>query len=75
MGLIDSDPLVQKVKQILAAGTIGQVVSSTVHVCTSVMPVDGWIKGMEFYLDFKSGGNEFVIFLGHCSFSSSPHFL
>lgn len=58
----------QKVKEILAEGKIGKVISSTVTACTSVLPVDAWLKGVEFYLDFKSGGNEYTVFVGHCMF-------
>jgi predicted dehydrogenase len=62
---VNSDPLVQKVKEILAEGKIGKVISSTVTACSS--PVDAWLKDVEFYLDFKSGGNEYTIFFGHCA--------
>jgi len=52
----------------LAEGKIGKVISSTVTVCSSVMPAEAWFKDLEFYLDFKSGGNEYTIFIGHCKF-------
>ncbi|KAF4629044.1 hypothetical protein G7Y89_g9105 [Cudoniella acicularis] len=60
-----SDPLVQKVKEILATGKIGEVTSSTVTVCSSIFFVEAWLKDIEFYLDFNSGGNEFTILFGH----------
>ncbi|RDL34477.1 Uncharacterized protein BP5553_07605 [Venustampulla echinocandica] len=59
------DPLVQKVREILAEGKIGKIMSSTVTACSSVLPVETWLKDLEFYLDFNSGGNEYTIFMGH----------
>ncbi|PQE17509.1 oxidoreductase family protein [Rutstroemia sp. NJR-2017a BBW] len=59
------DPLVQKVKKILDEGKIGKIMSSTVTVCSSALPVGTWLKDLEFYLDWNSGGNEYTIFIGH----------
>jgi predicted dehydrogenase len=58
--------VVQKVKEILAEGKIGKIMSSTVTACSSALPVETWLKNLEFYLDFNSGGNEYTIFIGHC---------
>jgi predicted dehydrogenase len=60
-----SDRLVLKVKEILASGEIGEIVSSTVTASTSYVPLR-WIEGLEYYLDMESGGNEFRIMLAHC---------
>lgn len=63
-----ADRLVLKVKEILASGEIGDVVSSSVMASSSSSPSDRWMEGLEYYLDFSSGGNEFFIFFGHCKF-------
>ncbi|OIW26690.1 oxidoreductase family protein [Coniochaeta ligniaria NRRL 30616] len=60
-----SDRLVLKVKEILASGQIGDVVSSSVMASSSFIPGDRWMEGAEYYLDFSSGGNEFHIFFAH----------
>ncbi|GAD97179.1 oxidoreductase, putative [Paecilomyces variotii No. 5] len=60
-----SDPLILKVKEIIKAGQIGEVTSSTALGSFSPLPVDAWIEGAEYYLDIKSGGNAFTIFFGH----------
>ncbi|KAI0132467.1 hypothetical protein BJ170DRAFT_249111 [Xylariales sp. AK1849] len=60
-----AEPFVLKLKDILASGKIGRVISSSVLASTGTLPVDMWMKGAEYYLDLKSGGNEFTIFFGH----------
>ena len=59
-------------KEIIAEGKIGKVISSNVTVCSSAMPVETWLKDLEFYLDFNSGGNEYTIFIGHCTYIFLP---
>jgi predicted dehydrogenase len=61
-----ADPKFLKLKEILASNEIGTVVSSTVVATTGPRTIDMWTKGAEYYLDFKSGGNEFTIFFAHC---------
>lgn len=61
-----SDPLVKRLKKILAEGTVGEIRSSTVAGCTSILPADMWARGAEYYIDWAIGGNEFTIFIGHC---------
>lgn len=61
-----ASPVVLKLKELVASGKIGRVVSSTVIGHTSAFPHDTWITGAEYYLDFKSGGNEYHILFGHC---------
>ncbi|KAI4593151.1 hypothetical protein KJ359_010075 [Pestalotiopsis sp. 9143b] len=60
-----ADPAILKLQEVLASKELGRIVSSTMSVSTATIPVDMWPKGAEYYLDFKSGGNEFTIFFGH----------
>ncbi|KAI1081632.1 oxidoreductase [Whalleya microplaca] len=59
------DPLIVKLKQLLASGKIGRVISSSVIGSASFLPVDSWMAGGEYYLDINSGANEFFVTLGH----------
>jgi predicted dehydrogenase len=61
-----SDPLVVKTKELIDGGSIGSVTSSVVFGCSSVIPSDIWIAEASYYLDMKTGGNEFYIYFGHC---------
>lgn len=61
-----SDPLVAKVKELLKDGSIGRITSSVATGCSSVIPADAWLAEAAYYLDMKSGGNEYYIFFGHC---------
>jgi predicted dehydrogenase len=63
-----ADRLVLKVKEILASGEIGDVLSSSVVASSSPIPSDRWMEGLEYYLDLSSGGNDFHIFFAHCKF-------
>lgn len=58
--------LTLKLQEVLKAGKIGKVVSSNVLASASTLPTSGWPEAVEYYLDMKSGGNEFFIFFGHC---------
>ncbi|KAI1325292.1 oxidoreductase [Xylariaceae sp. FL0255] len=60
-----ADPLVVKTKEIIESGKIGKVVNSSVLISSSMLPGAMWVEGGEYYLDWKSGGNEFSIWLGH----------
>ncbi|KAK1754282.1 putative oxidoreductase [Echria macrotheca] len=60
-----SSRIVSAVKKILADGKIGRVVSSCVEANMSLLPVEEWWEGYEFYLDMKSGGNAFTIHFAH----------
>ncbi|ETS73286.1 hypothetical protein PFICI_14891 [Pestalotiopsis fici W106-1] len=60
-----ADPAILKLKEVLASNKIGRIVSSVFTASTATVPVDMWPHGAEYYLDFKSGGNEFTIFFGH----------
>jgi predicted dehydrogenase len=59
-------PIVVKLKEILASGQIGTVLSSTVVISWSKLQTETWLDSMKFYLDLNSGGNEFTIAFGHC---------
>jgi predicted dehydrogenase len=63
-----ADPLVDKLKEILESGKIGDLTSSSVLGPMSGLPTDVWFEGAEYYLDLKNGGNHFTIFFGHCKF-------
>ncbi|KAI0203578.1 oxidoreductase [Astrocystis sublimbata] len=60
-----ADPLVVKVKAIIESGQIGRVLNSSVLIGSSLLPNSVWMEGGEYYLDWKSGGNEFTIWIGH----------
>ncbi|KAI0419248.1 oxidoreductase [Xylaria grammica] len=60
-----ADPLVVKVKEIVESGRIGQVTNSSVWISSGVLPYGSWTEGAQYYLDFKSGGNNFFIYFGH----------
>ena len=64
------DPLISKVKELVENGSIGKVTSSVAWGCSSVIPADVWISDATYYLDMKSGGNEYHIFFGHCKSNS-----
>lgn len=67
-----AEPVVIKAKELVTSGKIGQVVSSTATLQIAI-PFDlGWPKGAEYYLDMKSGGNEYFIYFGHCKYIYSP---
>ncbi|KAF7564007.1 hypothetical protein G7046_g91 [Stylonectria norvegica] len=59
------DPHIAKVKELVEGGSLGRITSSVVWGCSSVLPTEGWIEEATYYLDWKSGGNEFTIFFGH----------
>ncbi|KAK1243298.1 hypothetical protein MKX07_003926 [Trichoderma sp. CBMAI-0711] len=60
-----ADPAVQKVKELVDGGAIGRVTSTQVQYSPSLGPPDMWMDSARYYLDFKSGGNEFHISFGH----------
>ncbi|CAJ2514135.1 Uu.00g022540.m01.CDS01 [Anthostomella pinea] len=60
-----ADPMVVKLKEILASGKIGRVVSTSVVINSSFAPMDAWVEGAEYYLGIESGGNEYSIGFGH----------
>lgn len=64
-----ASPVVVKVKELIASGKIGRVVSSTVVSTFGRLPTGKWPAGAEYYLDMNSGGNCFAIFFAHCTAS------
>ncbi|RYO96911.1 hypothetical protein DL765_011484 [Monosporascus sp. GIB2] len=60
-----ADPLVVKVKELVTSGKIGRIVSTSVMINSSAVPTDTWMQGAEYFMDIKSGGDEFHIIFGH----------
>lgn len=60
-------PAIQKLKEILASGEIGTVISSTA-IIASTFKTDVFPEDIKYILDFSSGGNEFTIGFGHCKY-------
>ncbi|KAI1276030.1 oxidoreductase [Xylaria sp. FL0933] len=60
-----ADPLIVKAKEIVEAGQIGKVVNSSAWVSSGVLPYDSWFERGEYFLNHKSGGTLFTIYLGH----------
>lgn len=65
--------LVSVIKKVIADGKIGKVVSSHVAGNASMVPVDVWWEGLEYYLNMESGGNIFHIFFAHCRVPPVSH--
>lgn len=61
-----ADPLVVKIKSIIASGQIGKVVSSSAWISSGCLSYSKWMEGGEYFVEHKSGGTVFFIFLGHC---------
>jgi predicted dehydrogenase len=60
-----ADPFLLKVKELIATGKIGQVISTTATISVP-LPLKAWFEGSEYYLEWKSGGNEYFIAFAHC---------
>ncbi|KAL7908111.1 NAD(P)-binding protein [Trichoderma velutinum] len=60
-----ADPALLKVKELVDSGAIGKVTSTQVQFSPSFGPPDTWMADATYYLDFKSGGNEFHIAFAH----------
>ncbi|UKZ78370.1 hypothetical protein TrVFT333_006107 [Trichoderma virens FT-333] len=61
-----NDPALLKVKELVDSGAIGKVTSTQAQYSpTFGGPPDTWMADAPYYLDFKSGGNEFYIAFGH----------
>lgn len=58
-------PMIRKVKDIIASGRIGRVVSSSLAFCSTRHFLDPWPENMAYLLDNSSGGNEYTIMFGH----------
>ncbi|EHK47069.1 hypothetical protein TRIATDRAFT_177332, partial [Trichoderma atroviride IMI 206040] len=60
-----SDPALVKLKELVASGAIGKVTSSEAQLAPTFGPPDVWGADATYYLDLKTGGNEFHIALAH----------
>ncbi|KAK4542709.1 hypothetical protein LTR36_006281 [Oleoguttula mirabilis] len=58
-------PVVLKIKELLEAGTIGQVLSSDVSAATPLGGGDSISEGLAYFMDKKVGGNAVTIAFGH----------
>lgn len=58
-------PITLKLKNIVASGQIGRILSSNVLASSSQLGMDTWPQDGLYYLDMNSGGNEFYIIFGH----------
>lgn len=63
-----ADPLVIKIKSIIASGQIGKVVNSSTWISSGVLAYSKWMESGEYFLEHKSGGTVFFIFFGHCEY-------
>ncbi|KAI1111798.1 oxidoreductase [Nemania sp. NC0429] len=60
-----ADPLVVKIKSIIASGQIGKIVNSSVLVSSGHLSYLKWMEGAEYFVEHKSGATVFSIYLGH----------
>ncbi|KAM0261039.1 hypothetical protein ACHAQJ_002478 [Trichoderma viride] len=59
------DPALIKVKELIDSGAIGKVTSTEAQLSPVFGPPDVWMAEVAYYLDLKSGGNEFHIAMAH----------
>ncbi|KAG9232639.1 hypothetical protein BJ875DRAFT_466203 [Amylocarpus encephaloides] len=60
-----ASPYVKAIRDIVASGEIGDVVSTTASDPFAGLPIGVWIDGADYYLDRNSGGNSLTISFGH----------
>jgi predicted dehydrogenase len=58
-------PLALRLKEILASGKIGKVLSSTVEAYSNIYPRDSVIESLTYFADRKVGGHPVNILFGH----------
>jgi predicted dehydrogenase len=58
-------PIISEIRDVIASGTIGKVVSSDVRALRSLFPWNGLPEGVEYFTDSKIGGNLITVVLGH----------
>jgi predicted dehydrogenase len=58
------DPVVTKLKDIISSGRIGQVLSTTIIACTTILGPGPVHKKIKYFLD-SEGGNSVMIPFGH----------
>lgn len=61
-----SDPAFAKLKELVDSGVIGKITSTEAQISPNYGPPDVWGADATYYLDLKTGGNEFHIALAHC---------
>lgn len=61
-----SDPAFAKLKEIVDSGVLGRITSTEAHIAPNYGRPDSWGYDATYYLDLKSGGNEFHIAMAHC---------
>lgn len=61
-----SDPAFAKLKEIVDSGVLGRITSTEAHIAPNYGRPDTWGYDATYYLDLKSGGNEFHIAMAHC---------
>lgn len=64
-----SDPAFAKLKEIVDSGVIGKVTSTQASIAPNFGLLDVWGADATYYLDLKSGGNEFHIGMAHCKWN------
>ncbi|KAH8124566.1 hypothetical protein FP744_10006351 [Trichoderma asperellum] len=60
-----ADPAFAKVKELVDSGAIGKITSTEAQLSPNYGPPDVWGFDATYYLDLKSGGNEFHIAMAH----------
>ncbi|KAL7785812.1 hypothetical protein V8C37DRAFT_412797 [Trichoderma ceciliae] len=60
-----ADPAMFKLKELIDSGVIGRITSTEAQISPNFGPPDVWMADAVYYLDFKSGANEFHIVMGH----------
>ncbi|KAH8600019.1 hypothetical protein B0O99DRAFT_611578 [Bisporella sp. PMI_857] len=60
-----ASPLVVKIKELVASGKLGKVLSTSVVGSLSGPPIGIWMEGVEYYLDINSGANSLIVYFGH----------
>lgn len=61
-----SDPAFAKLKELVDSGVIGKITSTEAQIAPNYGPPDVWGYDATYYLDLKTGGNEFHIAMAHC---------
>lgn len=64
------NPIVKKARELVKAGEIGEITSTSVVAALPEFLPGFWLEGLEPYLDINFGGNAFKITFPHCKFSS-----
>ncbi|KAM0481833.1 hypothetical protein ACHAPX_003162 [Trichoderma viride] len=60
-----SDPAFAKLKEIVDSGVLGKITSTEAQISPNYGPPNVWGADATYYLDLKTGGNEFHIAMAH----------